>query len=63
MGAGYKPACYLLDIPNFGDKTMQEVFDALARVGFSRQRRDQADVEQRRVETPSTPRANRFRRF
>lgn len=64
VGEGFKPACYLLDIPNFGDKTMQEVFNALERVGFSRKRSDEADAEQQRVDTPPiTPRAKRFRRF
>jgi DNA-directed RNA polymerase alpha subunit len=31
---GFKPKCHLLDIPNFGAKTLAEVLEALAKVGF-----------------------------
>jgi hypothetical protein len=62
-GQGFSPTCFLLDIPNFGDKTMEEVFKALERVGFVRQRSDEAEPEQQRVDPPITPRVKRIRRF
>jgi len=34
---GFEPFCHLLDIPNFGEKTLTEVYAALARIGFFRE--------------------------
>jgi DNA-directed RNA polymerase alpha subunit len=56
--ANFAPFCFLLDIPNFGEKTLEEVFLALEEVGFVRGNR-QAAVAQQQTEAEQKERFQR----
>lgn len=48
-GQTRQPTCYLLDIPNFGEKTLQEVMAALAAAGFVTSSSTPGELQQQTV--------------